>query len=423
VRGLTGQVFGLDAGVVGGHGIPVAERHTAWRNRQLGLLLGAKAISDIGYALDFVCLSIFVWERTRSALATGLVSVALYAGAILGGRLGHSYGHRWNRRSVMISADLLRMTVLLMLTVLPGQATQWWLYFAVFLIGIGRSVFEATLSAATPVLAGERTQLMNSVLAGLKGIAFMIGMGLSAIVVPLIGFQGVFLLDAASYALSALVLLALRAPFREPAVPGREIDGRPLVWPVVVAAGLVPLLVLRCLDAFGSSSQHVGIPILGSELNPGAPTRPAGLLWGTWAAGLLLGSFVLRPLVTRMIARAPGAVFCVATMVMSIGFIGMFWARDWWLRLVSAAVAGVGDAFSEIAFKQAVQQLPDDERGPVFGLSQVVVNGGFMVGLIVTSVVLNPALVPEWVLLLHGVPLIVAAALAIRTGRAVRRAG
>ena len=70
--------------------------------------------------------------------------------------------------------------------------------------------------------------------------------------------------------------------------------------------------------------------------------------------------------------------------------------------------AGIGDAFSEIAFKQAVQRLPDGERGSVFGLSQVVVNSGFMVGLVVTSAVLVPSWVSEWVLLLHGVPLVLA---------------
>ncbi|GLW79872.1 MFS transporter [Actinokineospora globicatena] len=377
---------------------------------QLGLLLGSKAVSDIGYALDFVCLSIFVWESTRSALATGLVSVALYAGAILGGRLGHAYGARWDRRAVMVAADLVRMVVLLTLAVLPGQPQ---LYVAVFLVGVGRSVFEGTLSAATPVLAGERTQFVNSVLAGLKGVAFMLGMGLSAVAVPLIGFQGVFALDAASYALSALVLVAIRVPFRESGSTAESGDQK-VLWPAVVAAGLVPLFVVRCLDAFGSSSQHVGIPILGSELSPGAPTEAAGVLWGVWAAGLLLAGFVLRPLATRIIARAPGVVFCLATIVMSLGFIGIFWFDDWPLRLAAAAVAGIGDAFSEVAFKQAVQRLPDERRGPVFGLSQIVVNSGFMAGLVATSLLLTPDLVPQWVLLLHGVPLLVAAVAAVR---------
>ncbi|MBM7774886.1 MFS family permease [Actinokineospora baliensis] len=373
---------------------------------QLGLLLGAKAVSDVGYALDFVCLSIFVWEATRSTLATGVVSVALYAGQILGGRLGHAYGARWDRRSVMIVADLVRMAVLLTLAVAPGQVQ---LYVAVFLVGVGRSVFEGTLSAATPVLAGERAQFVNSVLAGIKGIGFMAGMSLSAVAVPVIGFQGVFALDAASYALSALVLLAIRVPFRDGA-PVEAADSKKLLWPLVVAAGLVPLFVVRCLDAFGSSSQHVGIPVLGSQLNPDAPTTAAGLIWGVWAAGLLAAGFVFRPLATKVIAHAPGVVFCLATVLMSLGFIGIFWFDDWPLRLASAAVAGIGDAFSEVAFKQAVQRLPDQQRGPAFGLSQVVVNSGFMAGLVATSLLLTPDFVPEWVLLLHGVPMLVAIA-------------
>ncbi|MCP2270088.1 MFS transporter [Actinokineospora diospyrosa] len=373
---------------------------------QLGLLLGAKAVSDIGYALDFVCLSIFVWESTRSTLATGLVSVALYAGQILGGRLGHAYGARWDRRSVMVVADLVRMAALLTLAVLPGQPQ---LYVAVFLVGIGRSVFEGTLSAATPVLAGERAQFVNSVLAGIKGIGFMAGMSLSAVAVPVIGFQGVFALDAASYALSALVLLAIRIPFRdsEPATPA---DSKKLLWPLVVAAGLVPLFVVRCLDAFGSSSQHVGIPVLGSELSPDTPTEAAGVIWGVWAAGLLAAGFVFRPLATKVIARAPGVVFCLATVLMSLGFIGIFWFDEWPLRLAGAALAGIGDAFSEVAFKQAVQRLPDQQRGQAFGLSQIVVNSGFMAGLVATSFLLTPDFVPEWVLILHGVPMLVAVA-------------
>ncbi|WP_197523568.1 MFS transporter [Actinokineospora pegani] len=380
---------------------------------RLRALLAAKAVSDVGHALDFVCLSVFVWEATRSAFATGAVSVLLYAGAIVGGRLGHAFGDRWDRRTAMVAADLVRVVVLGLLAVLPGVAQQWWLFFAVFVVGAGRSVFEATLAAATPVLAGERVQFVNSVIAGLKGAAFLVGMGASALVVPLVGFRGVFALDAASYAVSAAVLLTLRVRLREDDPGPRAARAGVRAWPVVVAAGLVPLFALRALDAFGSSSQHVGMPILGGQLAGGAE-RVAGVLWSGWAAGLLLGGFVLRPLATRVIARAPTAVFCAATVLMSIGFIGVFWAGEWWLRVAAGVAAGIGDAFSEIAFKQAVQRLPDRDRGSVFGLSQLVVNAGFMGGLVVTTVVLQPVWVSEWVLLLHGIPLVAAVLLLFR---------
>lgn len=389
----------------------------------LAALLGAKAVSDVGYALDFVALPVFVWERSHTVLATGLVSVVLYTGAIAGGQVGKRYANRWDRRRAMITADVARMAVLAVLAVLPGGAQIWWLYPAVLLIGVGRSVFEATLSAATPVLAGERAQTVNSVLAGVRGGAFVVGLGGAALVVPVLGYRGVFLLDAASYALSALVLAALRLPMRDGASSGssspaaQSAGAHTAAWPLLVAAGVAPLLVLRGFDAFGSSSQQVGLPILSGQLRPGAPTLFAGLVWSAWASGLLLGSFVLRPLSQRLVARSPGRVFCLATIVMSLGFLGVFWLPGWWLRLPAALVAGLGDALSEITFKQALQRLPDDERGPAFGFSQVAINGGFIVGLSASSLVLSPTLVARWVLLLNGVPILIAAWLIAAPGR------
>jgi MFS family permease len=350
--------------------------------------------------------------------------VALYAGAIGGGRLGHRYGDRWYRRRVMIGADLVRAAMLALLAVLPAAVQRWWLYPAVLLVGAGRSVFEATMSAATPVLAGAaRTQAVNSALAGLKGVAFMVGMGLAAVLAPTVGYRGVFGLDAGSYVLSALVLLVLRLRMREPGEQASASRDRAAAWPLLVGAGLASLVVLRVLDAFGSSSQHVGLPMLGSLLRSADPAVVSGAVWGSWAAGLLLGSFVLRPLARRLVERAPALVYCLATMVMSLGFIGVFWMGGWWPRLLAAGVAGLGDALSEITYKQSLQRLPDERRGRAFGLSQVLVNAGFMVGLVVTSLVLQPNRLAPWVLLLHGVPLLVAGWMAVGAARSVRTAG
>jgi MFS family permease len=377
--------------------------------RELGILLTAKSISDVGFALDFICLSVFIWVRTSSALDTGLVSVALYGGSIVGGRLGHSYGDRWDRRRVMISADLVRAAMLATLALLPGQAQTFWLYPAVILVGMGRSVFEASLSAATPVMAGSRTQSVNSAMAGLRGTAFVVGMALAAVLVPVIGYRGVFACDASSYALSATVLLVLRLRTREAASKTGAGAGHPAaVWPQLVIAGLAGLIVLRGLDAFASSSQQVGLPILGTQLMPGDPTRIPGEVWSSWALGLLIGSFVLRPLSKKIINAAPRRVFCLATIVMSVGFVGVFWLPGWWPRMVLAGLAGVGDALSEIAYKQAMQSLPDDRRGRAFGLAQILVNAGFLGGLMITSVALRPSFLARWVLMFHGIPFVTA---------------
>jgi len=302
---------------------------------------------------------------------------------------------------------------LLVLVALPASLQVGWLFAVVLVIGAGRAVFEATFAAATPALAGERTQLVNSVASGLKGLALVAGMGLATVAVPLIGFRGVFALDAASYALSAVAVLLLPLRLSEQPSAGSSRDaagGRLPIRAALLAAGVIGPMAVRGLDAFGSSSHHVGLPLLGAEQDPSNPAGAAGALWMVWAAGTTVGSFALRPLLAPLITRAPVLVFYAATAVMSAGFIGIFWLGPWWAMLAAAGMAGTGDALSEITFRQAVQRLPDEKRGAAFGLAQVVVNAGFIAGLFITSLALVPAHVDGWVLALHGIPLLAALA-------------
>jgi MFS family permease len=389
------------------------------RSRALVVLLCAKAISDIGSALDFVCLGVFVWLRTESALATGLVGLSLFTGGILGGRLSHRYGAHWNRRTAMIVAEVARAVALLILAVVPGAGQLWWLYPAVAVAGGGRAVLEATLAAATPVFAGSRLQLLNSVISGLRGAALIAGMALATVAVPLIGFRGVFALDAGSSALCALVLLALRIRLREGGVDPAPRSSTGLDRGVLLGTGVVALLAVRGLDAFGSSSHNVGLPILGSIRDAANPAGVVGAIWMVWATGKLLGSFGVRPLLAGPIARSPGAVFYVATALMSVGFVGVFLLESWPAILVSVGIAGIGDALTDITFRQALQRLPDRQRDGGFGLSQMVINSGFVGGLLLTGLVLDPSSLAWWVVLMHGVP--VAASVAALGRLLVRR--
>jgi predicted MFS family arabinose efflux permease len=393
-------------------------------SRKLWLLLAAKGTSDVGFALDYVCLTVFVWQRTRSALATGLVGLCLYGGGIVGGRLGHRFGGRWDRRRVMIAADLSRAAALALLAGLPGGAQLRWLFPTVVIIGAGRSMFEANLGAATPVLAGSAAQTVNSLISGLRGAALVAGMGLAAVAVPAVGYRGVFAFDAATYLLSAGTLTALRLRMQElaPGPPAQRAAGHAarLGWAYLVAAGLALPLAVRGLDALGSASQNIGLPVLGSQRDPGDPTAVTGLIWMTWAAGTIVGSLALRPLLRGVIGRAPGQVFFVATAAMSVGFVGIFWLGNWPLILAAAVLAGLGDSLSEITYKQALQQLPDGQRSQVFGFSQMVVNAGFVAGLIAFGATLVPVQVRYWVLVAHAVPFLAAIVCALLPSSATR---
>lgn len=375
---------------------------------RIAAFLAAKAVSDLGFALDFVCLHVFVWVHTASPLASGGLGAALYTGGILGGRLAQQRGDRWDRQHVMIGADLLRMAALVGLAAVPDAWQIYGAYPAMFAVGAGRALFEASLAAGIPALARGRVQLLNSTIAGLKGIAQVLGMGLAAIAVAKVGYRGVFLLDALTYGLSAAVLAAVPLRLREPSAQPIIGSARLPLHLRLAGTALLALVVVRGLDAFGSASHHVGLPILGSLLEPANPAAVTAIIWMTWSLGLLAGSFAVRPLVSAPLARAPGGAFYSATVVMSLGFIGVFWLDAWPAKIAAAGIAGVGDAISDVAFKQSVQQLPDALRGSAFGFAQVVVNAGFLAGLLATGLLLVPERLPEWVLALHGLPLVAA---------------
>lgn len=353
--------------------------------------------------------------------------MCLYGGGILGGRLGHRFGGHWDRRRAMITADLVRAAALTLLAAIPAGEQVGWLFPAVVLVGAGRSIFEASLSAATPVLAGQhKTQGVNSLISGLRGLSLVAGMGLAAIAVPVIGYRGIFSLDALSYLLSAATLTALRLRMQEDASgqPGSRAGARHTVlrWQVLVAAGLALPMAVRGLDAFGSASQNIGLPILGTLRDPADPTAITGTIWMTWAAGTVAGSLGLRPLLREVINRSPGRVFFVATAVMSAGFVGIFWIAAWPLLLAAAVMAGLGDALSEITYKQTLQKLPDQQRSMAFGFSQVIINTGFTIGLISFGATLEPSRLGYWVLAAHCVPFAAAVAFALRPPGIVRPA-
>ncbi|MDO8494736.1 MAG: hypothetical protein Q7S68_05310, partial [Deltaproteobacteria bacterium] len=128
-------------------------------------------------------------------------------------------------------------------------------------------------------------------------------------------------------------------------------------------------------------------------------------LWAGWGVGMLIGSFVLRPLLVQSIHKSPQMIFLFATALMSLGFIGIFWASDWWARVGWALVAGIGDGLSEIAFRQTLQGLSDKMRGSAFGLAETFINTGFISGMLLVGWGASLNNIQLWVLCLHGIPI------------------
>ena len=83
------------------------------RHRNLALLVAAQTISFTGSFVLFVGLPFYVYELTGSGLATGALFMAQTIPQLALGSVAGVFVDRWDRRHIRMTADVVRVVVLL----------------------------------------------------------------------------------------------------------------------------------------------------------------------------------------------------------------------------------------------------------------------------------------------------------------------
>ena len=187
------------------------------RNRDFVLLQAGQLLSAAGTQSTTIAYPLLVLALTHSPARAGLVSFARLLPFGLFGLLAGVAADRWNRKHVLIAADVVRAAAIatLAVTVLAEGATVWVILVVAFVEGAGSTFFSAAQAGALravvpaqqlPAAAGAQEARRAVVQLGgppLGGALFGLGRSLP------------FLFDAISYAFSTLSLLAMRTPFQE----------------------------------------------------------------------------------------------------------------------------------------------------------------------------------------------------------------
>ncbi len=251
------------------------------RERNFRRVFGAQVVSLFGDGIIPVALAFAVLDLTGSATDLGLVLAARtvpLVGCLL---LGGVVADRISRRRVMITADVVRLISQALLGVLlvTGAANLWQLLVLQAVLGAATGFFNPASSGLLPmVVSAERLQEANA----LRGLALaaggVAGPVVAGILVATIGAGEALLADAATYAVSALLLAWTRV--REPARPAgerrafvhdlrdgwSEVTSRTWVWTIILAASVFNML---------SASFYVLGPVVARDDLGGA---------GAWAA-------------------------------------------------------------------------------------------------------------------------------------------
>jgi hypothetical protein len=208
------------------------------RNRDFVLLETGRLLSGAGSQSSAIAYPLLVLALTNSTVKAGTVGFARVVPQAVFGLLAGVAADRWNRKRVMIAADVLRALAVgcLGIGLVVGGLPWWVIPIVAFVEGAGSTVFApagaGALRSVVPArqlptaVGAQRARMSTLMLAGPPVGGALFGVGRA---VP-------FLADAASYVFSFLSLAAMRTPFQEPreadlaSVRARIVEGLRFLW-------------------------------------------------------------------------------------------------------------------------------------------------------------------------------------------------
>ena len=185
--------------------------------RNFALLFSARAISYFGTYLAPIAVAFAVLDLTGSATDTGIafacwtlaqVSTLLVAGVV---------ADRLPRRLVMVGSDLANVGVrgAMGMLVVSGHAEVWHLFVLQALGGAATAFYSPASSGLVPELVEPaRLQQANALMGIARYLSFPLGAATGGAIVATIGPGTALLVDAGTYAASALLLFGIRLPAR-----------------------------------------------------------------------------------------------------------------------------------------------------------------------------------------------------------------
>ncbi|MCP2339412.1 MFS transporter [Actinomadura rupiterrae] len=394
-----------------------------WRNRNFVLLWTGQTFSEIGTRMTSVAFPLLVLSLTGSPARAGLAGFAatlpyfllyLPAGALV---------DRWDRRRVMIFAEIGQFAALggLAVALVLHAVTLPHILAAAFVSGscfvfcsvAQRALLPAIVPAErlTEALARQETKSRSAALTGspLGGLLFGVAHSLP------------FLADAASYLISLGTVLGIRTEPRRPSAPPRLRDlageirtglrwlwHEPFVRTSVVLSSAVNLMFQALILA---------LIVLSRDL--GAGSAGTGLVLGCFGAGGLLGA---------LIAPHLPALFSSRTVAITVAWI---WATTapllalatspYELAAIIACMAIAGPLWNVVVVGYQYQVIPDHLLGRVKSVVLLTSWGSMPLGQLLGGYLLSATAPRTTVLLLSLLTL--AIALTTTLNRSMRMQG
>jgi MFS family permease len=374
---------------------PERSRGPAERLPLLGLLAAA-FVSRAGNAITAIAVPLYVFSDTGSALATGVAGVFATVPVVIGGALGGAMIDRVGYRVSSITADLASGVTVLALPILAATGT---LHFGVLLLLVSLSgLLDTPGDTAKTVMLPELATRAGTPLARAAGAqsavqrsASMVGAAVAGVLIGVLGAPGALYVNAATFAVSALLIAVFIPRMPRPAASGAAgsaertaeatgywrgfAEGLRWLWTNPLLRGIVLLVMVT--NAIDTAGLTVLFPVYAAE-RLGSATA-LGFMVACFAGGALLGAVLFAAVGHRASGRGLFVLFFVLAGVppyLAMAFDVPLPVLLGVLVFSGLAAGGINPMMSTALFGL----IPEPMRARVFGAMSAGVSAAMPIG-------------------------------------------
>ncbi|MEO6867958.1 MAG: MFS transporter [Gaiellales bacterium] len=363
------------------------------RQRRFRLLFLAQCASFLGDSIFIIALAFAVLQVTGSARDLSLVLGIGTGLLVLSFLVSGVWADRLPRLPLMIASDVVRLASQGTLAVLliTDTATLGWLIMLNGVYSMATAFFQPARTGITPQLLDVRMLIPgNGLMAMAENVVWMIGWAVGGLLVAWVGVGWAIAIDAATFLVSALFLLAIgrvpravrseeRTSFLYELRDGfREVTSRRWLWFVVINSTLF-------LMVYEAPMQILGPLTMKADYN-GASTW--GFALSAMAGGAMLGAIVSasnrlpRPMLVALCLFFASAAVPVLLLV----------AAPLWAIMLCNALAGFGFGLFDTVWRSAIQHgVPADKVARVSAWDWMGSLAGMPIGFALAGVLV------EWI--------------------------
>ncbi|MBW8742274.1 MAG: MFS transporter [Gaiellaceae bacterium] len=358
------------------------------------LLFLATIGSTLGTLLATIALVVDVKDRTDSGAWVSVLFIAQFLPAVAVGLLCGPLLDRLSRRGTMIAADLVRALVFVALAFVDSAGA---IVALATVAGVATGFFRPAAYAGLPNLVEpDDLPAANAVLQTGDNIAWAAGPVIGGVLVAALGPHPAYWINAASFVLSAALLVRIPANKLQAVVAathGHLRDLRDGIAFVARSAPLRTVLLAWTLAMLAIAAINATEVFLAKDsLNGG--DFGYGLMYGATGVGLAIGSLAGgRWVEVRPIAVVYGGG--IALLALAFGLAAV--APNVWVAAACCLLGGIGDGAAVLCNSLLVQRgAPDELRGRAFTVIMAVNYAAFGIGFLLGGV-FNDAYGARWV--------------------------